>query len=606
MATNPYVNKVTYSGTTLIDLTSDTVEAGKMLSPYTAHDKSGAPIVGSIESLSAGTINTSSTDQTIAAGQYLAGAQTIKAVTTSGLNVGNVRAGATVKVGDVNDDDRIASIEGTFSAASTVSSGQTAAGAGQIVSGYSAFMDGAELQGTIASKGSADMTASGATVTAPAGYYPVASSKAVALGSATTPITSITPSITFEVDSEGIVAISVSGSKSIVPTVSSGYVLSGTAGTVSVSGTDYEQLDITGIEEGTTTVSGTTATRGTATYGTGWIQSGEMAAAEFANTATAGKTYVDISNTAEAPVLVTGDYLYINKGYTDDLKISLAKLVPDAASADLSSSVILSGYSAYDNAGNLIAGNIPTKTSADMTVSGATVTAPSGYYASAQSKTVASGTEGTPTATKGTVSSHSISVTPKVTNTAGYISGGTKTGTAVTVSASELVSGTYSVTESGTADVTNYASVSVGAGSATTPSSNITANPTVTINSTTGVVTATVAAASAYKSITPTVSAGWVASGTAGTVTASGTGTLALTTLAATTYTPTTSAQTITAGKYLTGAQTIAGDANLVAGNIKSGVSIFGKLGTYAGQSVTYTETDNTSGGYTVDIVVTG
>ena len=74
------------------------------------------------------------------------------------------------------------------------------------------------------------------------------------------------------------------------------------------------------------------------------------------------------------------------------------------------------------------------------------------------------GTEGTPTATKGTVSNHSVTVTPSVTNTAGYISGGSHTGTAVTVSASELVSGTYTVDGSGTADVTNYASISVPQG----------------------------------------------------------------------------------------------------------------------------------------------
>ena len=72
-----------------------------------------------------------------------------------------------------------------------------------------------------------------------------------------------------------------------------------------------------------------------------------------------------------------------------------------------------------------------------------------------------SGTEGTPTATKGTVSSHSVTVTPSVTNSAGYISGGTHTGTAVSVSASELVSGTYNVSSSGSHDVTNYASASV-------------------------------------------------------------------------------------------------------------------------------------------------
>ena len=74
-----------------------------------------------------------------------------------------------------------------------------------------------------------------------------------------------------------------------------------------------------------------------------------------------------------------------------------------------------------------------------------------------------SGTAGTPTATKGTVSNHSVSVTPSVTNTTGYITGSTKTGTAVTVSASELVSGTYTVDSSGTKDVTNYASASVPA-----------------------------------------------------------------------------------------------------------------------------------------------
>ena len=39
-------NKVIYGGNTLIDLTEDTVTAAKILSGYTAHDKSGAAIVG--------------------------------------------------------------------------------------------------------------------------------------------------------------------------------------------------------------------------------------------------------------------------------------------------------------------------------------------------------------------------------------------------------------------------------------------------------------------------------------------------------------------------------------------------------------------------------
>ena len=50
----------------------------------------------------------------------------------------------------------------------------------------------------------------------------------------------------------------------------------------------------------------------------------------------------------------------------------------------------------------------------------------------------------------------------------------------------------------------------------------------------------------------------------------------------AATYTPKTTDQSIASGQYLSGTQTIKGDANLVAGNIKSGVNIFGVTGTYA------------------------
>lgn len=77
-------------------------------------------------------------------------------------------------------------------------------------------------------------------------------------------------------------------------------------------------------------------------------------------------------------------------------------------------------------------------------------------------ETITSGTEGTPTATKGTVTNHSVSVTPSVTNTAGMIQGGTHTGTPVTVTASELVSGNLPISSNGNnIDVTNYQTVSV-------------------------------------------------------------------------------------------------------------------------------------------------
>lgn len=47
---NEYVSKVVLSnGTTLIDLTGDTITAADLLTGVTAHDKSGAPITGTCE-----------------------------------------------------------------------------------------------------------------------------------------------------------------------------------------------------------------------------------------------------------------------------------------------------------------------------------------------------------------------------------------------------------------------------------------------------------------------------------------------------------------------------------------------------------------------------
>ncbi len=108
-----------------------------------------------------------------------------------------------------------------------------------------------------------------------------------------------------------------------------------------------------------------------------------------------------------------------------------------------------------------VGSGIDRRDSTDLSASGDTVTVPSGYYENGGSKAVSSGTAGTPSATKGAVSDHSISVTPSVTNTSGYITGSTITGTPVTVSASELVSGSETKTANGTYDVTNLASLIV-------------------------------------------------------------------------------------------------------------------------------------------------
>lgn len=116
-------------------------------------------------------------------------------------------------------------------------------------------------------------------------------------------------------------------------------------------------------------------------------------------------------------------------------------------------------------------------------------------------------------------------------------------------------------------------------GTATTPGTSLTATPSLWF-SPSGLVVAIV---STSQSVAPVVSEGYVMSGTAGTVSVQGRGTLQLDTQAAQTITPTTADQTIDSGKFLTGAQTIKGDANLLPENIKKGVTIFGVVGTYDG-----------------------
>lgn len=155
----------------------------------------------------------------------------------------------------------------------------------------------------------------------------------------------------------------------------------------------------------------------------------------------------------------------------------------ETSDADATAADMLNGKTAYVNASK-VTGNIATKSSGDLSASGATVTAPAGYYASSASKSVSSGTEGTPTASKGAVNNHSVRVTPSVTNSAGYISGGTKTGTAVSVSASELVSGSETKTANGTYDVTNLAElvVNVSGTAIKTATGTFTGNGTRTID----------------------------------------------------------------------------------------------------------------------------
>ena len=150
----------------------------------------------------------------------------------------------------------------------------------------------------------------------------------------------------------------------------------------------------------------------------------------------------------------------------------------------------------------------------------------------------------------------------------------TKTGTDITASGDTV-----------TVPAGYYASQqtkAVAAGSATGPATISGSSASISTGTNTLTLSKTI-------SVTPTVSAGYVASGTAGNSSVSLTA--SVTTKGATTYTPTTSDQTIAASTYLTGAQTIEGDANLLASNIKSGVSIFGVAGSLTSATVSQDST---------------
>ena len=120
--------------------------------------------------------------------------------------------------------------------------------AGKMLSGTTAHdKNGASITGNIQTKNASSLTASGKTVTVPAGYYASQYTKDVASGTATTPATTITANPALAYNSvTGKVEATVTKSQSVTPTVSAGYVSAGSAGTISVDGAtslDPDELD---------------------------------------------------------------------------------------------------------------------------------------------------------------------------------------------------------------------------------------------------------------------------------------------------------------------------------------------------------------------------
>lgn len=431
--------------------------------------------------------------------------------------------------------------------------------------------DGTGVTGSIATKTSTDLTVSGQTVTAPAGYYASNASKAVstmtlptsasgtssgtnkstigrstadqyiniptgynttaanykisavANGSATAPSTISGTGATV---STGTNTLTLSKTVSVTPTVSAGYISTGTAGNASVS------LTATVTTKGATTygLSTSDATIASGTYLTGAQTIKGITGGTY--TATSNSSGIDIKNYSSLTVAVPSD-LNLQDNKTVTPTVAGLTVTPDTGYNGLAQ-VTVSGITTM---------TLPSSTSGTSSgTSKATLTPstsiqylniPTGYNSSAQYYTISGITTMTlPTAASGTSSGTNKATIGRSTADR-YINIPTGYNTAAA----------------------NYKISAVANGSATTPATSLSITPTISISSG-GLITAS---GSSSKSVTPTVSAGYISAGTAGTVSSSASNTYQMTVQGATTYGLSTEDTEIASGTYLTGKQTIKG-----------------------------------------------
>lgn len=267
-----------------------------------------------------GVWKTYSKDPTSSAQGPFYGKVSITAVSQTNLSAANIKYGTTVTVKGGNSN--IYSVSGAFTSDGTIS-------ASDVLYNKIGYSQGEQIVGTMTNNGTLSGTIStqDGTYIIPAGY-------------------------------------------------TSGGTITATFATTSVSTPDSTKNSTSKV-----------VTRADASWGTGYITTGQIDAATFAAAATSGVTYIDLSDGLDSlnnniiPEIPSGGYLYINKGYVDNFKISLARLLPDASAVNnLSGDYILSGHSAYDNAGNLIVGTITSKTAATYYPSSSDQTISSGQY----------------------------------------------------------------------------------------------------------------------------------------------------------------------------------------------------------------------------------
>lgn len=319
-----------------------------------------------------------------------------------------------------------------------------------ILSGKTAYVDGEKVTGTIPTKTESNLTASGATVTVPAGYYATKATKSVATA------TQATPSVS--VNSSGLITATA--------TQTAGYVAAGTK-----SGT--KQLTTQAAKTVTPSKSSQTAVE------SGVYTTGAVTVAAIPN------QYITTTDaTASADEIMSGETAYVNGSkvtgtFTIDTELSTQDNLISQIQTALQ---------------NKAAGSEPVlqKKTVSPSTSKQTVTPDSGYdgLSSVTVNAMTTTTQATPSIS---VNSSGL-ITASATQTAGYVSAGTKSGTKqLTTQAAKTItpstssqtavnsgvyttgkvtvnpipsnyivpSGTKTITTNGTHDVKSYASATV-------------------------------------------------------------------------------------------------------------------------------------------------
>ena len=377
--------------------------------------------------------------------------------------------------------------------------------------------DGTKVTGNIASKSSSDLTVSGATVTAPAGVYTSAASKSVST------TTHPNPSISFT-SSTGVVTASHAQT--------TGYVTSGTTTSTYNLTTQAAQ-----------TIYPSTADQTISSYR--WLTGTQTIKSVTTTNLTA-------ANIAEGVTVKVGDATNASR---------ITQIVgAHGGSTSYTATISGSGNSTYCYV---------TYNGTKYYTNGGTFT----YKAGDTLTIYCRGNNATVNGDSVTLSSYSYTYTLPVGDVTINLSYSSSTNNSIAVYGLIQPSGTYSVSAAGNHNIYKYSIASVPTGSAFPPATTITTNPSFTFVSSTGKVTASYTGTS-Y--VTPTITAGWVTTGTSGVISTTGTSTYTLTTQAAQTIYPSTADQTVASYRWLIGTQTIKSvvTSNLTAANIAEGVII--------------------------------